>query len=109
MIYFGPMVMALGPEVAKALLSMEPGPCPECGDGKSHGKKLNDDGTVRTNWFCEPCKVQVHVNIPFEDWWTFSQDHVVGVGPQMPKPNKHDWCPCGSRKKYGKCCGKGGR
>lgn len=23
----------------------------------------------------------------------------------MPPPNKHDWCPCGSRKKFGKCCG----
>lgn len=85
MLYGGPMVFASSPESAKGLLSMDPGPCPECGDGVSHGKKLNADGTVRTNWFCEPCKIQTHVHVPFNEWWAFSQEPDPDNEPSLPK------------------------
>jgi SEC-C motif-containing protein len=44
-----------------------------------------------------------------DDGWKFSEGEIVGESPIMreePKIGRNDPCPCGSGKKYKKCCGK---
>ena len=45
-----------------------------------------------------------------KDGWKFSDGELVGEKPivrEEPKVGRNDPCPCGSGKKYKKCCGKG--
>ena len=48
-----------------------------------------------------------------EDGWKFADGELVGEKPivrEEPKVGRNDPCPCGSGKKYKKCCGReGGR
>ncbi len=42
--------------------------------------------------------------------WKFSDGELVGETPivrEQPKVGRNDLCPCGSGKKYKKCCGRG--
>ena len=42
--------------------------------------------------------------------WKFADGELIGEKPivrDQPKINRNDPCPCGSGKKYKKCCGKG--
>ena len=42
--------------------------------------------------------------------WKFADGEIVGEKPivrEQPKVNRNDPCPCGSGKKYKKCCGSG--
>ena len=42
--------------------------------------------------------------------WKFSDGELVGETPivrDQPKVGRNDLCPCGSGKKYKKCCGRG--
>ena len=32
--------------------------------------------------------------------------HVEWGAGRMPKVQRNDWCPCGSGRKFKKCCGK---
>ena len=44
------------------------------------------------------------------DGWRFSDGELVGETPivrEEPKVGRNDLCPCGSGKKYKKCCGRG--
>ena len=44
------------------------------------------------------------------DGWKFLDGEMVGEKPvvrEEPKVGRNDPCPCGSGKKYKKCCGKG--
>ena len=44
------------------------------------------------------------------DGWKFEDGELVGETPivrEEPKIGRNDPCPCGSGKKYKKCCGKG--
>ena len=44
-----------------------------------------------------------------KDGWRFSDGELVGESPivrEEPKIGRNDPCPCGSGKKYKKCCGK---
>ena len=44
------------------------------------------------------------------DGWKFADGDLVGEKPvvrEEPKVGRNDPCPCGSGKKYKKCCGKG--
>ena len=44
------------------------------------------------------------------DGWKFEDGQLVGEKPivrEEPKIGRNDPCPCGSGKKYKKCCGKG--
>ncbi len=44
-----------------------------------------------------------------EDGWKFADGELVGEKPIMreePKVGRNDPCPCGSGKKYKKCCGR---
>ena len=43
------------------------------------------------------------------DGWKFEDGELVGETPivrEAPKVGRNDPCPCGSGKKYKKCCGK---
>ncbi len=43
------------------------------------------------------------------DGWKFADGEIVGETPitrEAPKIGRNDPCPCGSGKKYKKCCGK---
>ena len=45
-----------------------------------------------------------------DDGWKFADGELVGEKPivrEEPKVGRNDPCPCGSGKKYKKCCGKG--
>ena len=45
-----------------------------------------------------------------KDGWKFADGELVGERPivrEEPKVGRNDPCPCGSGKKYKKCCGKG--
>ena len=45
-----------------------------------------------------------------KDGWKFADGELVGEKPivrEEPKVGRNDPCPCGSGKKYKKCCGKG--
>ena len=42
--------------------------------------------------------------------WKFNDGELVGETPivrEEPKVGRNDLCPCGSGKKYKKCCGRG--
>jgi len=44
------------------------------------------------------------------DGWKFVDGELVGESPvhrESPKVGRNDPCPCGSGKKYKKCCGRG--
>ncbi len=44
------------------------------------------------------------------DGWKFTDGELVGETPivrEEPKVGRNDLCPCGSGKKYKKCCGRG--
>ena len=44
------------------------------------------------------------------DGWKFEDGELIGEKPivrEEPKVGRNDPCPCGSGKKYKKCCGKG--
>ena len=44
-----------------------------------------------------------------KDGWKFADGEMVGEKPivrEEPKVGRNDPCPCGSGKKYKKCCGK---
>ncbi len=43
-----------------------------------------------------------------DDVWYYEDGHIVGTGPMRrstPKVGRNEPCPCGSGKKYKKCCG----
>ncbi|MBR3220640.1 MAG: YchJ family protein [Kiritimatiellae bacterium] len=45
-----------------------------------------------------------------KDGWKFADGELVGEKPivrEEPKIGRNDLCPCGSGKKYKKCCGRG--
>ena len=57
--------------------------------------------------FCNHHEVSQFVKEP--DGWKFDDGEFVGETPivrESPKVGRNDPCPCGSGKKYKKCCGK---
>jgi SEC-C motif-containing protein len=57
--------------------------------------------------FCNHHEVSRFVKEP--DGWKFADGELVGETPivrEEPKVGRNDPCPCGSGKKYKKCCGK---
>ena len=57
--------------------------------------------------FCNHHEVSTFVMEP--DGWKFEDGELVGEKPilrEEPKVGRNDPCPCGSGKKYKKCCGK---
>ena len=57
--------------------------------------------------FCNHHEVSTFVKEP--DGWKFEDGELVGETPivrEQPKVGRNDPCPCGSGKKYKKCCGK---
>jgi len=60
--------------------------------------------------FCNHHEVSTFVKE--KDGWKFEDGTLVGETPvvrEEPKIGRNDPCPCGSGKKYKKCCGKGGQ
>ena len=58
--------------------------------------------------FCNHHEVSTFVREP--DGWKFEDGELVGEKPVLrdaPKIGRNDPCPCGSGKKYKKCCGAG--
>ena len=58
--------------------------------------------------FCNHHEVSQFVREAGE--WKFEDGELVGESPvvrEEPKVGRNDPCPCGSGKKYKKCCGKG--
>jgi len=58
--------------------------------------------------FCNHHEVATFVKDGGE--WKFEDGTIVGETPvvrETPKVGRNDPCPCGSGKKYKKCCGKG--
>ena len=58
--------------------------------------------------FCNHHEVAQFVN--GRGGWKFADGELVGETPTVreePKIGRNDLCPCGSGKKYKKCCGKG--
>ena len=74
----------------------------------------DDDGVVEframytaNGEFCNHHEVSRFVKEP--DGWKFADGELVGETPivrEEPKVGRNDPCPCGSGKKYKKCCGK---
>ena len=59
------------------------------------------------NEFCNHHEVSTFVKE--KDGWKFADGELVGEKPivrEDPKVGRNDPCPCGSGKKYKKCCGK---
>ncbi len=57
--------------------------------------------------FCNHHEVSTFVKE--KDGWKFENGELVGEKPivrEEPKVGRNDPCPCGSGKKYKKCCGK---
>ena len=79
------------------------------------GQKDDATGTVEfralysaNNEFCNHHEVSSFVKEA--DGWKFADGEFVGEKPilrEEPKIGRNDPCPCGSGKKYKKCCGKG--
>ena len=78
------------------------------------GQKGDKKGVVEfralytaNNEFCNHHEVS---NFVLEkDGWKFDSGELVGEKPivrEEPKVGRNDPCPCGSGKKYKKCCGK---
>lgn len=58
--------------------------------------------------FCNHHEISQFVREP--DGWKFADGELVGETPitrEEPKVGRNDPCPCGSGKKYKKCCGRG--
>lgn len=58
--------------------------------------------------FCNHHEVSTFVRE--KDGWKFEDGELVGETPVMreePKTGRNDPCPCGSGRKYKKCCGQG--
>ena len=58
--------------------------------------------------FCNHHEVSTFVKEP--DGWKFEDGELVGETPivrEEPRVGRNDPCPCGSGKKYKKCCGAG--
>jgi len=59
------------------------------------------------NEFCNHHEVSTFVREP--DGWKFDDGQLIGEKPMVresPKVGRNDPCPCGSGKKYKKCCGR---
>ena len=79
------------------------------------GGEGDDKGVVEfralytaNNEFCNHHEVAQFVREDGE--WKFADGELVGEKPivrEAPKVGRNDPCPCGSGKKYKKCCGKG--
>lgn len=77
------------------------------------GGKRDKEGTVEfralytaNGEFCNHHEVAKFVNE--KDGWKFDDGELVGEKPvvrEEPKIGRNDPCPCGSGKKYKKCCG----
>ena len=75
----------------------------------------DDDGVVEfralytaNGEFCNHHEVSQFVREG--DGWKFADGELVGEKPivrEEPKVGRNDLCPCGSGKKYKKCCGRG--
>jgi len=78
------------------------------------GQKDDTTGVVEfralytaNNEFCNHHEVSSFVKE--SDGWKFDDGEMVGETPERreePKVGRNDPCPCGSGKKYKKCCGK---
>jgi SEC-C motif-containing protein len=58
--------------------------------------------------FCDHHEVSQFVRD--SEGWKFADGELVGETPivrEEPKVGRNDLCPCGSGKKYKKCCGRG--
>jgi len=74
----------------------------------------DDDGTVEfralytaNGEFCNHHEISQFVRENGE--WKFADGEMLGETPikrEQPKVNRNDPCPCGSGKKYKKCCGR---
>ena len=79
------------------------------------GQKTDKKGVVEfralytaNGEFCNHHEVSQFVKE--DDGWKFDDGELVGEKPVLreePKVGRNDPCPCGSGKKYKKCCGKG--
>ena len=79
------------------------------------GGKDDSDGIVEframytaSGEFCNHHEVSKFVK--GADGWKFDDGELVGETPivrEEPKIGRNDACPCGSGRKYKKCCGKG--
>ena len=79
------------------------------------GQKGDTTGVVEfralytaNNEFCNHHEVSQFVKEDGE--WKFADGELVGEKPiqrEEPKVGRNDPCPCGSGKKYKKCCGRG--
>jgi SEC-C motif-containing protein len=78
------------------------------------GGEGDDDGIVEfralytaNGEFCNHHEVAKFVRE--KDGWKFADGELVGEKPEVreePKIGRNDPCPCGSGKKYKKCCGR---
>lgn len=79
------------------------------------GKEGDNEGVVEfralytaNGEFCNHHEVSTFVREA--DGWKFADGTLVGEAPikrEEPKVGRNDPCPCGSGKKFKKCCGKG--
>ncbi len=79
------------------------------------GQSGDDEGVVEfralysaNGEFCNHHEVSKFVRESGE--WKFADGELVGEKPILrkePKVGRNDPCPCGSGKKYKKCCGRG--
>ena len=79
------------------------------GGTKRHKKGVVEFRALYTanNEFCNHHEVSNFVKE--KDGWKFADGELVGEKPivrEEPKVGRNDPCPCGSGKKYKKCCGK---
>ena len=82
--------------------------------GVQEGQKGDKKGVVEfralytaNGEFCNHHEVSTFVKEP--DGWKFEDGELVGEKPvvrEEPKVGRNDPCPCGSGKKYKKCCGR---
>ena len=79
------------------------------GGGPRHKKGVVEFRALYTanGEFCNHHEVSNFVKEP--DGWKFADGELVGETPivrEEPKVGRNDPCPCGSGKKYKKCCGR---
>ena len=79
------------------------------GGTKRHKKGVVEFRALYTanDEFCNHHEVSQFVKE--EDGWKFADGELVGEKPivrEEPKVGRNDPCPCGSGKKYKKCCGR---
>ena len=73
-----------------------------------HGLEIICATYTANGEFCNHHEVATFVKDGGE--WKFEDGTIVGETPvvrETPKVGRNDPCPCGSGKKYKKCCGKG--